>query len=213
MHPAGRPQHATSHSQPIERASHAEPASVEHIRINHRGAHIAMPEPFPNRANVVPRLEQMGGKRMPQRLPSCALVHARPQHGLAYGILKHGLVKVVPSPLPGVRLSLDPRRRKPHCHGHSRPALGSFRPKASRSSTQPAPSARSASCCFRTRSRCSRSGKSVPSRKSVLRSFRPLPSRTRSSRRSKSSSFARSRAHSKSRSPAPRFLGAPWRSP
>ena len=106
------PKRATSHSQPIKRASHAEPTAVEHMRIDHRGAHIAVPKQLLDRPNVVPRLEQMRSERMPQRMAACTLVHARRQDGIAHGILKHGLVKVVPSPLPGVRLSIDPRRRK-----------------------------------------------------------------------------------------------------
>src|SRR5439155_24546482 len=35
-----------------------------------------------------------------------------------------------------------------HCHAHSRPAFGYFRASAHRSSTQPAPWRRSASCCL-----------------------------------------------------------------
>ncbi len=48
------PKRPTSPSQPIKWASHAEPVAVEHRRIDHRGAHIAVPEQLLNRANVVP---------------------------------------------------------------------------------------------------------------------------------------------------------------
>src|SRR2546426_2812760 len=41
-----------------------------------------------------------------------------------------------------------------HCHAHSRPAFGYFRPSAHGSSTQPAPAARSRWCSARARSTC-----------------------------------------------------------
>ena len=53
------PKHSTSHGEPIEWAPHAEPAAVEHMRVDH------VPEQFLNRANVEARLEQMRRERMP----------------------------------------------------------------------------------------------------------------------------------------------------
>ena len=40
----------------IERTPHAPPTSVQHARVNHRRAHIAMPEQFLDRPNVIATL-------------------------------------------------------------------------------------------------------------------------------------------------------------
>ena len=37
---------------------------IQHVRVDHRGAHVAVSQQFLNRPDVVPGLEQMGGKRM-----------------------------------------------------------------------------------------------------------------------------------------------------
>ena len=55
-------------------------AILKHLRIDHRGAHIALPEQFLNRANIVPRLEQMRRDRMPQRMAACAACPSPGRH-------------------------------------------------------------------------------------------------------------------------------------
>ena len=54
---------ATSRSPPLELvngAAHAEAAAIEHVRVDHRRAHVGVSEQFLHRANVVAILEQVG---------------------------------------------------------------------------------------------------------------------------------------------------------
>jgi hypothetical protein len=46
--------------QLVERAPHATPALVEHVRIDHRRAHVAMTEELLDRSDIVARFEQVG---------------------------------------------------------------------------------------------------------------------------------------------------------
>jgi hypothetical protein len=43
-------------------------ATIEHVRIDHRRAHIRVPEQLLHGANVVTVLEQMRRERMPERM-------------------------------------------------------------------------------------------------------------------------------------------------
>jgi hypothetical protein len=49
-------------SEPVQRADHAAPALVQHMRINHRGGHVRMAEQFLHRADVIARLQQVCGE-------------------------------------------------------------------------------------------------------------------------------------------------------
>ena len=56
------------HSDRIERAAHATPAAIEHVGVDHRGFHIGMAEQLLHGADVVARLQQVGGERMAQHV-------------------------------------------------------------------------------------------------------------------------------------------------
>ena len=75
------------------------PALVQNVRINHRRSHAAVPEQFLDRSDVVPSLEQVGGKRVPQRM-------ARSR------ALQHGFVQVVPPPFTCRLIDVKPGRGK-----------------------------------------------------------------------------------------------------
>ena len=72
--------------QMIGRTRHAQPATVENVRVDHRRAQIGVPEQFLNGPDVRPALEQMGREGVPERvnvarfvmpLPRTAVVTAR----------------------------------------------------------------------------------------------------------------------------------------
>ena len=52
--------------QRIKRRSDAGRTAIQHMRVDHCRIHVAMAEQFLNRADVLPALEQVRGKRMPQ---------------------------------------------------------------------------------------------------------------------------------------------------
>ena len=49
----------------IERTPHGQPTAVQHVRVDHGRAHVAMPEKLLNRADIVPALKQVRRERVP----------------------------------------------------------------------------------------------------------------------------------------------------
>ena len=56
-----------------KRAPHPEPAAVEDVRVDHRGADVAMAKQFLDRAQVVAGLQQVGREAVPQGMAACGL--------------------------------------------------------------------------------------------------------------------------------------------
>lgn len=54
-------------SEPVDRTAHAEWATIEHMRVHHRRAHVRVTEQLLQDSNVVAVLEQMGRKRVPEQ--------------------------------------------------------------------------------------------------------------------------------------------------
>ena len=52
-------------NQRIQRASRTPRSHLQHMRVNHRCAHITVAQQLLHRANVCTRLQQMRGKAMP----------------------------------------------------------------------------------------------------------------------------------------------------
>ena len=60
--------------QAVERASDPESAgSLEHVRVDHRGRHVAMPEKLLHRPNVVAVFQKMSGEGVTQAVTRRAL--------------------------------------------------------------------------------------------------------------------------------------------
>jgi hypothetical protein len=81
----------------IERAPHATPALVEHVRIDHRRAHIAMTQELLDRTDIVARFEQVGRERVPQRVARRRPCIATGSRGVLDGALDDRFVQVMPS--------------------------------------------------------------------------------------------------------------------
>jgi len=75
----------------VEGTDDATPAPVEHVRVDHRRAHIGVAEQLLHRTDVVPRLEQVCSERMAQRVRRGGLGDAGVPHCLAHGALE-GLI-------------------------------------------------------------------------------------------------------------------------
>jgi hypothetical protein len=58
----------SSPEQPVRRASDSGGAAVQHVRVDHRGAHIAVAQQFLNRADVVAVFEEVRRERMAERV-------------------------------------------------------------------------------------------------------------------------------------------------
>lgn len=61
------PWHRTRHGQ-VERAPHAERATIQHVQVRHRRRDVRMAQQLLHRADVIPPLEQVRGERVAQRI-------------------------------------------------------------------------------------------------------------------------------------------------
>ncbi len=65
-------------SEPVDRAAHAEWATIEHMRVHHRRADVRVAKQLLHRPDVVPVLQKVGGKRMPQAVAVARLAIPTP---------------------------------------------------------------------------------------------------------------------------------------
>ena len=65
---SGIPADRSPDRQAVGRAPHAERPSVEHVRIDHRRAHVLVAKQLLDRADVIAVLQQMCRKGVPKRI-------------------------------------------------------------------------------------------------------------------------------------------------
>ena len=65
---------------------------MQHVGINHRGAHISVPKQLLDGSDIVAIFKQMRRKRMAKRVRACRLGDTGFLHSLFYRLLQHGLV-------------------------------------------------------------------------------------------------------------------------
>ena len=106
------------------------------MSVDNGRAHIAMTQQLLHGPDIVTRLEELRGERMPQRVTCRALGDACRADRLSHRPLHDALVQMMAPPLPGRLIPVQARRGEhPHCHTHSRPAPGSLRASPPGSST------------------------------------------------------------------------------
>jgi hypothetical protein len=76
-------------------APHRSRAAIQHVSVDHRRAHVAVPQQLLNGTNVVAVLEQMRRERMPKRVRAGLLGQSHPSDGVLHGALEDRLVQVV----------------------------------------------------------------------------------------------------------------------
>ena len=96
QHPSSQP------LQSIDWASHPRATPVQNMCVDHGRPHIAMAEEFLNRSDVVPVLEQVGGKGVPECVAGSRLGQARLAEGFLDRPLQDRFVEVVPTALAGI---------------------------------------------------------------------------------------------------------------
>jgi hypothetical protein len=74
---ANRDPPAASDSLKIQRAAHRQAAALQDVGVDHRRPHVLVPQQFLDGPDVVPGLEQVGGKGVPQGVRGHALWEAR----------------------------------------------------------------------------------------------------------------------------------------
>ena len=142
--------------QTIRRASNPKTAAIEHVRIHHRRTHICVAKQFLHGPDVVPVLEQVCRKRVPERMAARSLRHPGLSHRRRHGSLNGRLVQVKPRWPPHFGSRQIRAAGNTNCRAHSDAACGYFLASASGMATRPLPAAMSRACWRCTSSRCMR---------------------------------------------------------
>ena len=97
---ASRRELPTTRHPSIKGTADGKPSPIEDVCVDHRGCHVPVAEELLNGSDIVPRLEKMRGKRVPERVAARSLGESGREHGRPNVALKYGLVKVVEPSLP-----------------------------------------------------------------------------------------------------------------
>ena len=101
----------------IQRTLHPDTRLVQHVGINHRRAHILVPQEFLHGPNVIPGLQQVRRKRVTQRVTTHSLVHERQTGRHFHCALQNCRIHMMPAPL--LMLTRQVRRA---CRKHPLPS-------------------------------------------------------------------------------------------
>ena len=83
----------------VHRASDSSPTPIQNMRVDHRGAHVGVPEQLLNRADVVAVFQKMRAEGMAQGVRAGWLRDASPEPRVLDGLLENRFVEVMPMPL------------------------------------------------------------------------------------------------------------------
>ena len=161
-----------------------------------------MTEQLLDRADVVTVLKQVGRERVPKGMAAGVLRDPGTKHGLPDSALKDGFVQMVPPPQPAFGIEVDARRGE---HPLPGPFAAGVRilPTERMRQRHPAGIADEVALVLAAHGFEAREGSFRATGNIVRRSRSPLPARTMISLRAKSTSFTRSRRHSRRRRPLP----------
>src|SRR6266550_4839539 len=98
--------------QRVRRTPYTQAPAVQDVRVDHDRPHVAMAQQLLHRPDVGPRLEQMRGERMAQRVTGRPLRDPRTAHRLPHGTLNGRFVQMMAPLFPGAGITLRPQRRK-----------------------------------------------------------------------------------------------------
>jgi len=96
----------------VERAPHAASTLIEHVGVDHRRAHVAMPQELLDRPDVVSRFEQVRRERVAQRVTSRRSSNASGPGRFLYGALGDRLMEVMSATFSGCPVDIEARGGK-----------------------------------------------------------------------------------------------------
>jgi len=123
------PPHLRLALQTVRGTPHAQPPTIQHVRIDHRRAHVSVSEQFLG-ADIVAVLEQVRRERVAQGVAAGPLGDAGSVHGLGDGTLDDGLVQMEAAGRAPARIAAERAAGKANCQGQDRPAFGYFTSRA-----------------------------------------------------------------------------------
>ena len=152
--------------------------AVEHVRVDHRGADVVVPQQLLHGPDVASVFQEVGGEGVPERVRRGAFAELRPTTGVEHGALQHGLVKMMATALSCRPVGVQPRGGEDPLPGPFAARVRIFAGESPGQLDSSAPPARSAWCCCFTRRRCCARASLATAGRTVTRSLAPLPSRT-----------------------------------
>jgi hypothetical protein len=93
-----------SRSGAVERASHRQPAAVQHVSVDHGRLHVGVAEQLLNGPDVVAVLQEVGRERVPEGVARRRLREPGGSYRGTDRVLHRGFREVVPSHLSGARI-------------------------------------------------------------------------------------------------------------
>ncbi len=103
--PEGRPRSVSE--QAVGGAADARGAAVQDMGVDHRRRDVLVAEELLDGAEVAAVLEEMGGEGVAKGMAGGPLRNSRREDGSAHGLLKDGLVQVVPAALSALLVSVE----------------------------------------------------------------------------------------------------------
>ena len=103
---AGLNQRRLPKSKTISRALNASPTAIENVSVDHRRAHVGVPQQLLHRANVVAVFHEMSREGMAQSVAAGGLGDARLDAGFFERSLEDGFMEVVAPPLAGLAVGV-----------------------------------------------------------------------------------------------------------
>jgi hypothetical protein len=82
---------------------------IQHVRVDHCGAHVAVAEQFLDRSDVIAGFEQMRRERVTKRVARSGPRDSSRTGGILHGALQDGFMQVMPATLAGLFVSVEPR--------------------------------------------------------------------------------------------------------
>ena len=76
-------------------AVYPERSTVEHVGVDHCGAHVLVAQKFLDGADVLPALKKVRRKRVAEGVAAGRFAHPGVSHGPLHGLLHHARIKVV----------------------------------------------------------------------------------------------------------------------
>jgi hypothetical protein len=77
------------------RAAHPKGATVEHVGVDHGGAHILMAKELLDRSDVLSPFQQVGRKGVAEGVATSGLAHSGFKHGTFHGFLHHARIQMM----------------------------------------------------------------------------------------------------------------------
>jgi hypothetical protein len=118
----------TQPSQAVRRTPHSLSSSVQNMSVHHGSRHVPVPQQLLHGPDIIPRLEQMCSKGMPQRVAARPFSDTTRPDRLGHGSLDDRLMQMMPLGATRLGIQVGASSREDPLPGPGRPDLPVVRP-------------------------------------------------------------------------------------